>query len=78
MIGPLKPIPHESRKCPKGNPNSAAARHFFAKVVLGRVDKSGRFHLDPNLPWRLCFLEDIDARDYVESDRLELDDLSQR
>lgn len=45
---------------------------------LSRVDGAGRFHLDPDLPWRLCFLEDIDAREYVESDRLDLDDLSHR
>lgn len=45
---------------------------------LRRFDTSGRFRLDPDLPWRLCFLEDLDAREYVESDRLDLDDLSRR
>lgn len=45
---------------------------------LRRVDGSRRFRLDQDLPWRLCFLEDIHAREYVESDRLDLDDLSQR
>jgi hypothetical protein len=32
----------------------------------------------PYVPRRLCFLEDLDAREYVESDRLDLDDLSRR
>lgn len=45
---------------------------------LRRFDDSGRFRLDPNQPWRLCFLEDLNAQEYVESDRLDLDDLSQR
>jgi hypothetical protein len=45
---------------------------------LRRFDGSGRFRPDPDLPWLLCFLEDLDAREYVESDRLDLDDLSQR
>jgi hypothetical protein len=45
---------------------------------LSRMDGSRRFRMDQDLPWRLCFLEDIDAREYVESDRLDLDDLSQR
>lgn len=45
---------------------------------LCRFDGSGRFRLDPDTPWRLCFLEDLNAREYVESDRLDLDDLSRR
>jgi hypothetical protein len=43
---------------------------------LQRVKQSEQFRLDPDLPWRLCFLEDISANEYVESDRLDLDHLS--
>lgn len=46
------------------------------KVLLERFDQTGRFVLDQTMPWRLCFLQDIDAREYLESDRLDLDDIS--
>lgn len=41
-----------------------------------RLDTSGRFQLHEDLPWRLCFLADLDATIYRDSDRLDLDDLS--
>ncbi len=40
---------------------------------LARFDQTGRFRLDPPIA---CRLEDMTARDYVESDRLDLDRLS--
>lgn len=40
---------------------------------LGRFDQSGRFLLDPPT---VCRLEDMSARDYVESDLLDFDRLS--
>lgn len=45
---------------------------------MGRFDGSGRFKLDGDAPWRVCFLEDLDAATYTASDRLDLDDLSSR
>ncbi|MGX9966102.1 hypothetical protein ACVFYP_22445 [Roseomonas sp. F4] len=43
---------------------------------LKLFDTSGKFKLDLDLPYRLCFLEDVDARSYIESDRIDLDSLS--
>lgn len=40
---------------------------------LGLFDRTGRFRLHPPIA---CRLEDMTARDYVESDRLDLDRLS--
>ena len=40
---------------------------------LALIDRSGRFRLDASIA---CRLEDMTARDYVESDRLDLDRLS--
>jgi hypothetical protein len=45
---------------------------------IGRFDNSGRFKLDDEMPWRVCFLEDLDAATYVSSDKVDLDDLSTR
>lgn len=45
---------------------------------MGRFDGSGRFKLDGDTPWRVCFLEDLDAAAYTASDRVDLDDLSSR
>jgi hypothetical protein len=45
---------------------------------VSRFDSSGRFKLDDEMPWRICFLEDLDAASYVSSDRVDLDDLSTR
>ena len=45
---------------------------------MGRFDGSGRFKLDSDTPWRVCFLEDLDAAAYTASDRVDLDDLSSR
>jgi len=46
-------------------------------IFLGRwlalFDQTGRFRLDPPIA---CRLEDMTARDYVESARLDLDQLS--
>jgi hypothetical protein len=39
-------------------------------------DTSGRFGLDQDIPWRTCYLADLDAATYMESDRIELDSLS--
>ena len=43
---------------------------------VGRFIISERFQLSADDPWRLCHLEDLNAREYVDSDRLDLDDLS--
>lgn len=45
---------------------------------MKRFDSSGRFKLHADTPWRVCFLEDIDAATYKASDRVDLDDLSSR
>ena len=45
----------------------------FLDQWLARFDQSGRFRLDSLIA---CRLEDMTARDYVESDRLDLDRLS--
>ena len=45
----------------------------FLEQWLTLFDQSGRFHLDSRIA---CRLEDMTARDYVESDRLDLDRLS--
>jgi len=45
----------------------------FADQWLSLFDESGRFRLDPPT---VCRLEDMTALDYVESDRLDLDQLS--
>lgn len=45
----------------------------FLDQWLARFDQSGRFQLDSLIA---CRLEDMTARDYVESDRLDLDRLS--
>lgn len=45
---------------------------------VGRFDSTGRFKLDDETPWRVCFLDDLDAATYVASDRVDLDDLSTR
>ena len=45
----------------------------FVEQWLSRFDQSGRFRLDPPT---VCRLEDMTALDYVESDRLDLDQLS--
>jgi hypothetical protein len=45
---------------------------------MRRFDGSGRFRLHAEMPWRVCFLEDLDAATYTVSDRLDLDDLSSR
>jgi hypothetical protein len=45
----------------------------FLGPWLGLFDQTGRFRLDPPVA---CRLEDMTARDYVESDRLDLDHLS--
>jgi len=46
---------------------------MFLDRWLARFDQTGRFRLDPP---NACRLEDMTARDYVESDRLDLDRLS--
>jgi hypothetical protein len=45
----------------------------WATKWMQLFDRSGRFHLDPPT---VCRLEDMTARDYVESDRLDLDRVS--
>ena len=45
----------------------------FLDRWLALFDQTGRFRLDPPIA---CRLEDMTARDYVESDRLDLDSLS--
>ena len=45
----------------------------FLEQWLARFDQAGRFRLEPPIA---CRLEDMTARDYVESDRLDLDRLS--
>ena len=45
----------------------------FLEQWLTRFDQAGRFRLEPPIA---CRLEDMTARDYVESDRLDLDRLS--
>jgi hypothetical protein len=45
----------------------------LADKWLGLFDKAGRFRLDPPT---VCRLEDMTARDYIESDHLDLDRLS--
>ena len=45
----------------------------YLEQWLTLFDQSGRFHLDSRIA---CRLEDMTARDYVESDRLDLDRLS--
>ncbi len=45
---------------------------------VSRFDSSGRFKLDNEMPWRVCFLDDLDAATYLASDRVDLDDLSTR
>jgi hypothetical protein len=45
----------------------------FLGQWLGLFDQTGRFRLDPPVA---CRLEDMTARDYVESDHLDLDRLS--
>ena len=45
---------------------------------ITRFDSSGRFKLDNEMPWRVCFLDDLDAATYLASDRVDLDDLSTR
>lgn len=45
----------------------------FLEQWLNLFDRTGRFRLDPPTA---CRLEDMTARDYVESDRLDLDRLS--
>jgi hypothetical protein len=45
----------------------------FLDQWLALFDQTGRFHLDPPIA---CRLEDMTARDYVESDHLDLDRLS--
>ena len=45
---------------------------------ISRFDSSGRFKLDNEMPWRVCFLDDLDAATYLASDRVDLDDLSTR
>jgi hypothetical protein len=45
----------------------------WADKWMQLFDQRGRFHLDPPT---VCRLEDMTARDYVESDRLDLDNLS--
>ena len=45
----------------------------FMDQWLGLFDQTGRFRLDPPTA---CRLEDMTARDYMESDRLDLDRLS--
>ena len=46
---------------------------IFMDQWLDLFDQTGRFRLDPPIA---CRLEDMTARDYVESDRLDLDRLS--
>ena len=46
---------------------------FFLEQWIALFDQTGRFRLDPPIA---CRLEDMTARDYVESDRLDLDRLS--
>jgi hypothetical protein len=50
-------------------------RHWakFLGQWLGLFDQTGRFRVDPPVA---CRLEDMTARDYVESDLLDLDRLS--
>ena len=45
----------------------------FLKGWLDLFDSTGRFRLDSSIA---CRLEDMTARDYIESDRLDLDRLS--
>ena len=45
----------------------------FVDQWMARFDQTGRFRLDPPIA---CRLEDMTARDYVESDHLDLDRLS--
>ncbi len=45
----------------------------FLERWLALFDQTGRFRLDPPIA---CFLEDMTAREYVESDQLDLDRLS--
>ena len=45
----------------------------FLDQWLARFDQTGRFRLDPAIA---CRLEDMTARDYIESDHLDLDRLS--
>ena len=46
---------------------------LFVDQWIALFDQTGRFRLDPPIA---CRLEDMTARDYVESDRLDLDRLS--
>ena len=46
---------------------------LFVDQWIALFDQTGRFRLDPPI---VCRLEDMTARDYVESDRLDLDRLS--
>jgi hypothetical protein len=43
---------------------------------VARFDQTDNFRLDANEPWRLCRLADLRADEYVYSDQLDLDRLS--
>ena len=45
----------------------------FLDRWLALFDQTGRFRLDPPIA---CLLEDMTAREYIESDQLDLDRLS--
>ena len=49
------------------------AWHDYIDKWMDRLDAKGRFTVDDAV---VCGLEDMTARDYVESDRLDLDQLS--
>jgi hypothetical protein len=55
---------------PNGHP---AAWSDWVDKWIGLLDQSGRFQIDTVIA---CRLEDLTARDYVETDRLDLDTLS--
>jgi len=53
--------------------NSASGRHSQLKNWVELVDQAGRFRVESAL---VCRLDEISARDYVESERLDFDSLS--
>ncbi|NGM23548.1 hypothetical protein G3576_26280 [Roseomonas stagni] len=55
-------------------PNEQDYEQAKSWIVLFAANK--KFVLDKDEPWRLCFLADLSAEEYVYSDRLDLDDLS--